>query len=86
MLPSFRRMLGVGALTLVLALAALPTRALAIEPGSDVLDVGIGQSVIKRDTRAIARVLISAPEIAELRLLEEGQYQVRGLSVGASSW
>ena len=49
-----------------------------------VIDVGLGESVIQRDTRAIARVLISDPEIADLRLLEEGQYQVRGIAVGST--
>jgi pilus assembly protein CpaC len=50
----------------------------------DVIDVGLGESVIQRDSRAVARVLISDPEIAELRLLEEGQYQVRGIAVGST--
>jgi pilus assembly protein CpaC len=49
-----------------------------------VIDVGVGQSVVQRDTRAIARILISDPAVAELRLLEEGQYQVRGLAVGST--
>jgi pilus assembly protein CpaC len=47
-----------------------------------VIDVGVGASTIQREGRPVARVLISNPDVAELRLLEEGQYQVRGLAVG----
>lgn len=54
----------------------------AAPPTSLVIDVGVGTSVIMREGRAIARVLLSDPDVAELRLLEEGQYQVRGLEVG----
>jgi pilus assembly protein CpaC len=49
---------------------------------SGVIDAGVGTSVIKNEGRAIARVLLSDPSVAEIRLLEEGQYQVRGLEVG----
>lgn len=70
----------------------LPALALAtsawVSPASaaegDLIDVTVGSSVIQREGRAIARVLISNPDIAELRLLEEGQYQVRGLAVGTT--
>lgn len=57
--------------------------AYAVEPSpAGVIDAGVGTSVIKNEGRTIARVLLSDPDIAELRLLEEGQYQVRGLQVG----
>jgi pilus assembly protein CpaC len=82
-----RRQLGAGFLGVGLAACALavaPVSAHAADSAAKVIDVGIGQSVIQRDTRAIARVLISDPAVAELRLLEEGQYQVRGLAVGST--
>jgi pilus assembly protein CpaC len=81
-LPPLRRLLGAG--VLALAFAASPLSAAAAEPNQPLIDVGVGASVIQRDSRAIARVLISDPEVAELRLLEEGQYQVRGLAVGTT--
>lgn len=80
-LQSIRRLLGAGLLTL--ALLSAPEASAADAP-ANVVDVGIGESVIQRDNRAIARVLISDPTVAELRLLEEGQYQVRGLAVGST--
>lgn len=49
-----------------------------------VFDVGLGESIIQRESRAIQRVLISDSEVAELRLLEEGQFQIRGLAVGST--
>jgi pilus assembly protein CpaC len=83
---SFRHVLSAGLLTL--ALGAAPSVAFAADPApsanASVIDVGIGESVIQRDNRAISRVLISDPTVAELRLLEEGQYQVRGLAVGST--
>ncbi|MDP2313329.1 MAG: pilus assembly protein N-terminal domain-containing protein [Pseudomonadota bacterium] len=81
-LHSIRRLAGAGLLTL--ALASVSSPALAAEPPANLIDVGIGESVIQRDNRNIARVLISDPSVAELRLLEEGQYQVRGLAVGST--
>lgn len=83
-LHSIRRLLGAGLITL--ALATVSSSAFAAEPEANpnLIDVGIGESVIKRDNRAISRVLISDPDVAELRLLEEGQYQVRGLAVGST--
>lgn len=83
-LLSIRRLLGAGLLALALAGASSP--AFAAEPATNpnLVEVGIGESVIKRDSRAISRVLISDPNVAELRLLEEGQYQVRGLAVGST--
>lgn len=68
----------------LLALAIGASSASAAEKGKAVLDVGMGESIIQKDTRAIARVLLSDPSIAELRLLEEGQYQLRGLAVGST--
>lgn len=67
-----------------LALPLLVSTAWAQEAKTQVLDVGLGESTIQRESRALARVLISDPNVAELRLLEEGQYQVRGLAVGST--
>ncbi len=69
-------------------LAAAVAAALLVAPLSAraedglVIDVGVGTSTIVREGRPITRVLLSDPDVAELRLLEEGQYQVRGLEVG----
>jgi pilus assembly protein CpaC len=60
-----------------------PSVAIAAAQGP-VLDVGLGESVIQQEARPVSRVLISDPAVAELRLLEEGQYQVRGLAVGST--
>ncbi|MEC8191491.1 MAG: pilus assembly protein N-terminal domain-containing protein [Myxococcota bacterium] len=48
------------------------------------LDVGVGQSYIYKERRPISRVLVSDGEIAEVKLLEAGQFQIRGLSVGST--
>lgn len=80
-LSLLRRLCGAG--LFALAIAGAPG-ADAAETGPTTLDVGIGESVIQRDNRTIARVLISDPKVAEIRLLEEGQYQVRGLEVGST--
>ncbi len=48
------------------------------------IDVGVGQSVIRREPRSLSRVLISNPEVASLKLLEEGQFQILGLEVGTT--
>jgi pilus assembly protein CpaC len=71
-------------LALSLSLAASPALAGDDLPGvlPGVIDVGMGTSVIKAEGRPIARVLLSDPDVAEVRLLEEGQYQVRGVEVG----
>lgn len=68
-------------LTLAALAALLSPPALAAETAG-VIDAGVGTSVIKNEGRTIARVLLSDPDVAEIRLLEEGQYQVRGLEVG----
>jgi len=87
---SFRSLRRVFAAGLISLAVGVPSSALAADAaatagaGAGLVDVGIGESVIQRDNRAIARVLISDPSVAELRLLEEGQYQVRGLAVGST--
>ncbi len=63
------------------AVSLLSPSAYAAEVAG-VIDAGVGTSVIKNEGRTIARVLLSDPDVAEIRLLEEGQYQVRGLEVG----
>ena len=76
----------VGALGLALAAVAAPAVQAEdrLATQSDWLDVEVGQSFIFRQPKPIARVLISDDAIAELKLLEEGQFQVRGLSVGTT--
>ncbi len=48
------------------------------------LDVELGQSVVEKGEGPIARVLISDPSVAEVKLLEEEQIQVRGVQVGTT--
>lgn len=80
-----RHLCGAGLLALTLTAGVSPAFAAdAPAPANNVMDVGLGESIIQRDNRTIARVLISDPTVAELRLLEEGQYQVRGLAVGST--
>ena len=79
------------ALLLVGALAFAPAPAAAAPATRDAktansrwLDVEVGQSFIFRQERAITRVLTSDPNMASIKLLEEGQFQVRGVSVGTT--
>ena len=60
-----------------------PPRRTADIP-SEWLDVGVGQSFIYKEKRPISRVLVSDGEIAEVKLLEAGQFQIRGLTVGST--
>lgn len=53
-------------------------------PLAAVVDVGLGESTIRQESRPVSRVLLSDPKVAELRLLEEGQYQLQGLAVGTT--
>mgnify|MGYP006142018997 CR=1 FL=1 len=71
------------AFTLPVAHAAPPPRRTAEAP-SEWLDVGMGQSYIYQEKRPIKRVLVSDNEVAEVKLLEAGQFQIRGLSVGST--
>lgn len=48
------------------------------------LDVEVGQSRIEKSSRAFHRILISDETIAEIKLLETGQFQIRGLAVGST--
>jgi pilus assembly protein CpaC len=68
-----------------LALGA-PLSVHAQEPqGDDTwLDVEVGHSFIYRGDRPIGRVLTSDPEVASLKLLEQGQVQVLGRAVGTT--
>ena len=59
--------------------AAAPER---IDPEADWIDVEVGQSVVFRQPKPVLRVLVSDPEVATVKLLEEEQFQVRGLAVG----
>ena len=69
----------------VLATAALsPSSAFAQQSAAQWVDVPVGQSFIYQESRDIQRVLISNDEVAELKQLTPGQFQVRGLSVGST--
>lgn len=62
-----------------------PTEAHAQDvPRTQWLDVEVGQSSIQKSSRPFARVLISDPTVAEIKLLEEGQFSIRGLAVGST--
>lgn len=55
-----------------------------VEPNRTWLDVEVGQSRIEKSARAFHRVLISDETIVEIKLLETGQFQIRGLAVGST--
>jgi pilus assembly protein CpaC len=82
MLPMMR----ISALTALVALTAVAPTAHAQDRRkvTEWLDVPVGQSFIYQDSRTIARILISDPEVAEIKLLEQGQFQVRGIGVGST--
>ncbi len=72
-----------------LARAAAPSASTVAPPAAAqvpaaVIDVALGESVVRLERRAVKRVLLSDPGVADLRLLEEGQYQVRGLRLGST--
>ena len=48
------------------------------------VDIEIGQSYVHRESRDIARILVSDESICELKGLRPGQFQVRGLEVGST--
>ncbi len=72
------------------AFAAEPATAPAepaTEPATEVptqIEVGEGQSYIYWGERPITRVLVSDDEVAQVKLLEEGQFQVRGMQLGST--
>lgn len=83
-MKSFFRLLSAAlALPLVAAAALNPSEARA-QQGAQWVDVPVGQSFIYQESRDIQRVLISNNEVAELKQLTPGQFQVRGLAVGST--
>lgn len=75
------------ALALPLAMGGtvlLESEAQAQQSAAQWVDVPVGQSFIYQETRDILRVLISDSDIAELKQLTPGQFQVRGLAVGST--
>lgn len=55
-----------------------------LDPNADWVDVEVGKSFVFRQPKQIKRVLISDDQVADAKLLEEGQFQVRGVSVGTT--
>lgn len=69
------------------ATAVVPGDALAeSQEESRWLDVEVGQSLIWRGEKSILRVLVSDPSVAEVKLLEQEQAQIRGLQVGSTDF
>lgn len=83
LLSGLRALLGAAALALGVA-SAPASAADKLDVDAEWVDVEVGQSFIFRQPKPIARVLISDDSVAELKLLEEGQFQVRGVSVGTT--
>jgi pilus assembly protein CpaC len=83
MLP-LTRTFAATALVALAATTALTAHAQDRRKVTEWLDVPVGQSFIYQDTRPIARILVSDPEVAEIKLLEQGQFQVRGVGVGST--
>lgn len=65
-------------------LVAHAVAAPADDTDSRTLDLQVGESYVKKEPRPLVRVLVSDPAVAELRLLEEGQFQVRGVAIGTT--
>jgi pilus assembly protein CpaC len=76
---------GIAALTAA-PLTLTPSVAAAAEAAPDELwiDLPVGQSHIFKGQRSIGRVLASDPEVASLKLLEQGQVQILGMNVGST--
>ncbi len=73
------------ALSLLVAGGALTAPpAFAAEQSSRWLDIEIGKSYIHRESREIARIVVSDGAIAEVKSLRPGQFQVRGVAVGST--
>lgn len=75
--------------SLVAVVVAAPSGVLGVAQAQEVdsahwLDVEVGQSVVERGEGPIARVLISDAGVAEVKLLEEQQIQIRGVQVGTT--
>ncbi len=63
--------------------AAQPLAVPAAEAKPEI-EVELGHSYIHLGTRAINRVLVSDDDVAQVKLLEEGQFQVRGTELGST--
>jgi len=48
------------------------------------LDVEVGQSLVWSGDRAVQRMLVSDPAVAEIKSLEQDQIQIRGVEVGST--
>src|SRR5690349_21604553 len=48
------------------------------------IDIETGESYIHKDSRDIARIVMSDGEVADIKSLRPGQFQVRGLKVGTT--
>jgi pilus assembly protein CpaC len=72
--------------TFCIAQTAPPAEATQAEnqPRENWIDVQAGQSLVWRAKAPIARLLLSDPSVAEVKLLEEEQFQVRGVTVGTT--
>lgn len=71
-------------LPLTFAAVTASPPAMAEEAPSRWIDIEVGKSYIHRETREITRLVASDPEIAEIKGLRPGQFQVRGVSVGST--
>ncbi len=60
------------------------TQPLVLLPAELEIEVELGHSHIFLGTRAINRVLVSDDDVAQVKLLEEGQFQVRGTALGST--
>ncbi len=48
------------------------------------IEIDVGQSHIYQADRGISRILVSDDQVVEIKLLDKGQIQLRGLSVGST--
>ena len=73
----------VAVLALIVGMFSTPAAAEDTH-SSQWLDVEQGQSYVFKVNRAIGRVLISDADVAEIKLLEQGQVQIRGIQSGST--
>ncbi|MCO4772536.1 MAG: pilus assembly protein N-terminal domain-containing protein [Deltaproteobacteria bacterium] len=62
--------------------SSAPEAAPSAKADTTAIEVGTGESFIYQGTRKINRVLVSDDSVAQVNLLEEGQFQVRGVEPG----
>ena len=64
--------------------AGTPTSGQGFDASAAWFDVQVGQSLVVQGQQQIGRVLLSDSTVAQVQLLDEYQFQIRGLVVGTT--